>query len=57
MRKRTLSGAVVRAFIKAVDYSHLFPTRYTFNLENLQSVVSSDTFNVLTQRDDAKKGH
>ncbi|THH04422.1 hypothetical protein EW145_g5530 [Phellinidium pouzarii] len=45
----------VKPFIKAVNYSHLFPTRYTLELEGLKGVVSADTFKEPSQREDAKK--
>jgi large subunit ribosomal protein L27e len=35
--------------------THLMPTRYTIELENLKGVVSADTFKEPTQREDAKK--
>ncbi|KAI5120526.1 hypothetical protein M0805_004534 [Coniferiporia weirii] len=45
----------VKPFIKTVNYSHLFPTRYTLELEGLKGVVSPDTFKEPSQREDAKK--
>ena len=38
-----------------MNYSHLFPTRYTLELEGLKGVVSSDTFKEPSQREDSKK--
>lgn len=35
--------------------THLMPTRYTLELENLKGVVSSETFKEVSQREDAKK--
>lgn len=35
--------------------THLMPTRYTLELENLKGVLSADTFKEPTQREDAKK--
>ena len=35
--------------------THLMPTRYTIELENLKGVVSADTFKEVSQREDAKK--
>ncbi|KAF8510906.1 ribosomal L27e protein family-domain-containing protein [Gautieria morchelliformis] len=40
---------------KAVNYSHLFPTRYQLELEGLKGTVSTDTFKEVSQREDAKK--
>jgi large subunit ribosomal protein L27e len=35
--------------------THLMPTRYTIELENLKGVVSADTFKEVSQREEAKK--
>jgi large subunit ribosomal protein L27e len=40
---------------KVVNYSHLFPTRYSLELESLKGAVTSDTFKEPSQREDAKK--
>ncbi|KAF8580097.1 60s ribosomal protein l27 [Ramaria rubella] len=45
----------VKPFIKAINYSHLFPTRYQLELEGLKGTVSTETFKELSQREDAKK--
>ncbi|KZV79065.1 60s ribosomal protein l27 [Exidia glandulosa HHB12029] len=45
----------VKPFIKAVNYQHLFPTRYALELEGLKGVVSNETFKEVSQREDAKK--
>jgi len=45
----------VKPFVKQVNYTHLMPTRYTLELENLKGVLSADTFKEPTQREDAKK--
>ncbi|KAG8921595.1 hypothetical protein FRC02_012496 [Tulasnella sp. 418] len=45
----------VKPFVKAVNYSHLFPTRYALELENLKGTVSAETFKEPSQRQDAKK--
>jgi hypothetical protein len=46
---------MLRAIIKVVNYSHLFPTRYALELEGLKGSVAADTFKEPTQREDAKK--
>jgi len=43
------------SFIKTVNYSHLFPTRYALELEGLKGTVESSTFKEPTQREDSKK--
>jgi hypothetical protein len=35
--------------------THIMPTRYTLELENLKGVVSADTFKEVSQREEAKK--
>ena len=45
----------IKPFIKAVNYNHLMPTRYTLDLEGLKGVISNDTFKEVSQREDAKK--
>ena len=41
--------------MQVINYSHLFPTRYAFELEGLKGTVSSETFKEPSQREDAKK--
>ncbi|KAG8914994.1 hypothetical protein FRC00_008915 [Tulasnella sp. 408] len=45
----------LKPFIKVVNYSHLFPTRYALELEGIKGLVTTDTFKDPTQRADAKK--
>jgi len=45
----------VKPFIKAINYTHLFPTRYALELEGLKGTVSGETFKEPSQREDAKK--
>ncbi|KAF8418128.1 60s ribosomal protein l27 [Boletus edulis BED1] len=45
----------VKPFIKIVNYSHLFPTRYALELENLKGVVAAETFKEPSSRQDARK--
>ena len=54
-QKKLARRSKVKPFIKVVNYSHLFPTRYAFELEGLKGAVASDTFMEPTQREDAKK--
>jgi large subunit ribosomal protein L27e len=35
--------------------THIMPTRYTIELENLKGVLSQDTFKEVSQREEAKK--
>jgi large subunit ribosomal protein L27e len=45
----------VKPFIKIVNYTHLFPTRYALELEALKGVATGETFKEPSQREDAKK--
>ncbi|KAG8891524.1 hypothetical protein FRC01_014587, partial [Tulasnella sp. 417] len=39
----------LKPFIKVVNYSHLFPTRYALELEGIKGLVTTDTFKDPTQ--------
>ncbi|KAF8273663.1 60S ribosomal protein L27 [Lactarius quietus] len=45
----------VKPFIKVVNYSHLFPTRYSLELEGLKGILNAETFKEPSQRIDSKK--
>ena len=45
----------MRFYMQVVNYSHLFPTRYAFELEGLKGALESDTFKEPSRREDAKK--
>ncbi|PIL28887.1 hypothetical protein GSI_08933 [Ganoderma sinense ZZ0214-1] len=53
--KKVAKRSKVKPFIKVVNYSHLFPTRYALELEGLKGTVGSDTFKEVSQREDSKK--
>jgi len=53
--KKLARRSKVKPFIKVVNYSHLFPTRYSLELEGLKGSVSADSFKEPTQREDSKK--
>ncbi|VVT48817.1 60S ribosomal protein eL27 [Magnusiomyces paraingens] len=45
----------IKPFIKLVNYNHIMPTRYTFELDNLKTVISEETFDEgASQREEAK---
>ncbi|KAL9709223.1 60S ribosomal protein L27B [Leucoagaricus gongylophorus] len=54
-RKKLAARSKVKPFIKAINYSHLFPTRYAVELEGLKNSVSADTFKEPSQREGTKK--
>jgi len=53
--KKVEKRSRIKPFIKAVNYNHLMPTRYTLELEGLKGVVTNDTFKEVSQREEAKK--
>ncbi|EIN14472.1 60S ribosomal protein L27 [Punctularia strigosozonata HHB-11173 SS5] len=53
--KKLAKRSKVKPFIKVVNYSHLFPTRYNIELEGLKGTVANETFKEPSQREDAKK--
>ncbi|KDN41433.1 60s ribosomal protein l27 [Tilletiaria anomala UBC 951] len=54
--KKLAKRSKVKPFIKAINCSHLMPTRYALELDSLKGIVSVDTFKEPTKREDAKKG-
>ncbi|KJA23933.1 hypothetical protein HYPSUDRAFT_564091 [Hypholoma sublateritium FD-334 SS-4] len=54
-QKKLAFRSKVKPFIKVINYSHLFPTRYALELEGLKGSVTTETFKEPSQREDAKK--
>jgi large subunit ribosomal protein L27e len=54
-KKRIAKRSKVKPFIKVINYNHLMPTRYTLDMEALKGVVTNETFNEPSQREEAKK--
>ena len=54
-KKTQTKRSKVKPFIKAVNFNHIMPTRYTLELETLKNSVSHETFKEPTKREDAKK--
>ncbi|CAB4429693.1 unnamed protein product [Rhizophagus irregularis] len=53
--KRIAKRSRIKPFIKIINYNHLMPTRYTFELEDIKQTVNLDCFKEPSQRKDAKK--
>ncbi|KIP04818.1 hypothetical protein PHLGIDRAFT_109057 [Phlebiopsis gigantea 11061_1 CR5-6] len=53
--KKLAKRSKVKPFIKVINYSHLFPTRYALELDSLKGSISQETFKEPSQREDAKK--
>ncbi len=54
-KKRQDKQSKIKPFIKAINYNHLMPTRYTLELEGLKGALSGETFKEVSHREDAKK--
>lgn len=53
--KKLARRSKVKPFIKVINYSHLFPTRYSVELEGLKGILTAETFKEPSQREDSKK--
>ncbi|KAJ2773085.1 60S ribosomal protein L27B [Coemansia nantahalensis] len=54
-KKKVAARSHVKPFIKVVNYSHLMPTRYSLELEDIKAAITGETFQEPTQRNAAKK--
>ena len=54
-QKKIAKRTRIKPFIKVINYNHLLPTRYTLDIESFKSVVSTETFEEPSQREEAKK--
>ncbi|CDK28902.1 unnamed protein product [Kuraishia capsulata CBS 1993] len=53
--KKVAKRTKIKPFVKLVNYNHLMPTRYTFDVESFKSVVSGEALEEPSQREEAKK--
>ena len=53
--KKVAKRTKVKPFVKLVNYNHLMPTRYSFDVESFKSSVTSESLEEPTQREEAKK--
>ncbi|ODQ81723.1 hypothetical protein BABINDRAFT_58343 [Babjeviella inositovora NRRL Y-12698] len=53
--KKVAKRTKIKPFVKLVNYNHLMPTRYTLDVEDFKSVVTSDSLAEPSQREEAKK--
>ncbi|CAG8537213.1 15638_t:CDS:1 [Acaulospora morrowiae] len=53
--KRIAKRSRVKPFIKIINYNHLMPTRYVFELDDIKQLVTPEVFKEPTQRETAKK--
>jgi len=53
--KRIAKRSRIKPFIKIINYNHLMPTRYLFELDDIKQIVTPEVFKEPTQRDAAKK--
>ncbi|CAG8669591.1 13105_t:CDS:1, partial [Dentiscutata heterogama] len=54
-QKRIAKRSRIKPFIKVINYKHLMPTRYAFELEDIKQIVNQDCFKEPSQRVAAKK--
>ncbi|VEU19854.1 DEKNAAC100412 [Brettanomyces naardenensis] len=53
--KKVAKRTRVKTFVKLVNYNHLMPTRYTFDIESFKSSVTAEALSEPSQRAEAKK--
>ncbi|ODV97043.1 hypothetical protein PACTADRAFT_32540 [Pachysolen tannophilus NRRL Y-2460] len=53
--KKVAKRTKVKPFVKLINYNHLMPTRYTFDVEPIKSAVTGDALEDPSQREAAKK--
>lgn len=53
--KKVAKKTKVKPFVKLVNYNHLMPTRYSFDVEPFKAAVTVESLNEPSQREDAKK--
>jgi large subunit ribosomal protein L27e len=53
--KKVAKRSRVKVFIKQINYNHLMPTRYIFELDDIKGLVTQDTFKEVSQKNAAKK--
>ncbi|KAH3676484.1 hypothetical protein WICPIJ_009088 [Wickerhamomyces pijperi] len=53
--KKLAKRSKVKPFVKAINYNHLLPTRYTVDIEDFKSAVSTEAIEEPSQREEAKK--
>ncbi|KAI9226159.1 MAG: 60S ribosomal protein l27-like protein [Piptocephalis tieghemiana] len=53
--KKIQKRSRVKPFVKVVNYNHLMPTRYTFELEELKKLVTADKVAEPSQRIETRK--
>ncbi|KAG7194607.1 60S ribosomal protein L27 [Scheffersomyces spartinae] len=53
--KKTAKRTRVKPFVKLVNYNHLMPTRYSFDVESFKSAVTYEALEEPSQREEAKK--
>lgn len=53
--KKVKKRSRVKPFVKIYNLTHLMPTRYAIELDNIKTAVSQDTFKDQTQKEEALK--
>lgn len=53
--KKIASKTKLKPFVKVVNYNHIMPTRYSFDVEPFKSVVTAESLTEATQKVEARK--
>lgn len=53
--KKVAKKTKIKPFVKLVNYNHLMPTRYSFDIESFKAAVSAEALSEPSQREEAKK--
>ncbi|GMG40232.1 unnamed protein product [Ambrosiozyma monospora] len=54
-KKKVAKRTKIKPFVKLVNYNHLMPTRYTFDVESFKAAVTGEALSEPSQREEAKK--
>ncbi|OBA16684.1 uncharacterized protein OGAPODRAFT_16256 [Ogataea polymorpha] len=53
--KKIAKRTKIKPFVKVINYNHLMPTRYSFEVESFKNAVSVEALSEPSQREEAKK--
>ncbi|KAH3666521.1 hypothetical protein OGAPHI_003518 [Ogataea philodendri] len=53
--KKVAKRTKIKPFVKLINYNHLMPTRYSFEVESFKNAVSIEALSEPSQREEAKK--
>lgn len=53
--KKVAKRTRVKPFVKAINYNHLMPTRYSLDVESFKNAITTDALAEPSQKEEAKK--